>query len=173
MRPTPCMYADFGELVNGRCSAQNGPVADFHVSAQNNGVDNHAVIADMAVVRNVHIRHQEAIGADLRLAGSNRPLVDRDTFPDSRVIADHRESLFSVEFQVLGNSGDTCSRKIRQFLPIRAPSKMVTFDPIQVPSPISTFLWITAKGSITTLGAIFASGWTYASGCIIRSFTAC
>ena len=39
---------------------------------------------------------------------------------------------------------------IEQFLPIRAPSKIVTLDPIHVPSPITTFLSIVEKGSITT-----------------------
>jgi riboflavin synthase alpha subunit len=46
----------------------------------------------------------------------------------------------------------TAPGKILQFLPIRAPSIMVTLDPIQVPEPILTSLCIVEKGSITIDG---------------------
>jgi len=39
-----------------------------------------------------------------------------------------------------GGAETTAPGNIRQFLPIRAPSMMVTFEPIQVPSPITTSL---------------------------------
>src|SRR5476651_1115414 len=61
----------------------------------------------------------------------------------------------------------TAPGKIRQFLPMRAPSIMVTLDPIHVPSPISTSLCMVTKGSITTLSAILACGCIYAKGWII------
>src|SRR5476651_1513979 len=70
-------------------------------------------------------------------------------------------------FKSCGGADITAPGKIRQFLPMRAPSIMVLFDPTQVPSPISTSLWMVTNGSITTLSAILACGCIYANGWII------
>src|SRR3569833_257260 len=70
-------------------------------------------------------------------------------------------------FRSCGGADITAPGKIRQFLPIRAPSIMVLFEPTQVPSPISTSLWIVTNGSITTLSAIRACGCMYAKGWIM------
>src|ERR1700693_435540 len=70
-------------------------------------------------------------------------------------------------FKSCGGAEITAPGKIRQFLPIRAPSMMVLFDPIQVPSPTSTSLCMVTNGSITTLSAILACGCMYANGWIM------
>src|ERR1700733_630181 len=70
-------------------------------------------------------------------------------------------------FRSWGGADTTAPGKIRQFLPIRAPSIMVLFEPIQVPSPTSTSLCMVTNGSITTLSAILACGCIYAKGWII------
>src|SRR5688572_6191514 len=63
-----------------------------------------------------------------------------------------------------GIAAMTAPGKIRQFLPTRAPSIMVTLLPIQVPSPISTFWCMTLNGSTFTLVASLAFGWMYVWG---------
>src|ERR1700733_9886080 len=70
-------------------------------------------------------------------------------------------------FKSCGGAETTAPGKIRQFLPIRAPSIMVLFEPIQVPSPTSTSLCMVTNGSITTLSAILACGCIYARGWIM------
>src|SRR3954468_12337832 len=70
-------------------------------------------------------------------------------------------------FRSCGGADITAPGKIRQFLPMRAPSIIVVFEPIQVPSPTSTSLWMVTNGSITTLSAILACGCIYANGWIM------
>src|SRR5476651_2312391 len=70
-------------------------------------------------------------------------------------------------FKSCGGAEITAPGKIRQFLPIRAPSIITLLEPIQVPSPTSTSLCMVTKGSITTLSAILACGCIYANGWII------
>src|SRR5476649_2439498 len=70
-------------------------------------------------------------------------------------------------FRSCGGAETTAPGKIRQFLPMRAPSIITELEPIQVPSPISTSLCMVTKGSITTLSAILACGCIYANGWII------
>src|SRR5476651_1810055 len=70
-------------------------------------------------------------------------------------------------FKSCGGAEITAPGKIRQFLPMRAPSMMVLFEPIQVPSPTSTSLCMVTNGSITTLSAILACGCIYANGWIM------
>ena len=53
-------------------------------------------------------------------------------------------------FKSWGIADMTVPGKILQFLPILAPSMMVTLEPIQVPSPISTSPAMVVKGSTIT-----------------------
>ena len=73
-------------------------------------------------------------------------------------------------FRSWGIADITAPGKIVQFLPILAPSIMVTLEPIHVPSPIKTSLLMVVNGSTTTFFAIFAPGWTYAKGWFISYF---
>src|SRR5438477_386293 len=75
-----------------------------------------------------------------------------------------------LNFKSCGIADITAPGNIRQFLPMRAPSIMLTLDPIQEPSPISTSLWMVTNGSITTLSAIFACGCIYANGWIMLTY---
>src|SRR5271165_4031994 len=70
-------------------------------------------------------------------------------------------------FKSCGGAEITAPGKMRQFLPMRAPSMIVLLEPIQVPSPTSTSLCMVTKGSITTLSAILAWGCIYAKGWIM------
>jgi hypothetical protein len=59
-------------------------------------------------------------------------------------------------FKSCGIAEITVPGKILQFLPILAPSIMVTLGPIQVPSPISTSAAMVVKGSMVTSLPILA-----------------
>ena len=60
------MRADFHVLVDRRKAAEDHPVADLHVSAQRGTVGEHGLAADLTIVADMRIRHEEVVVADTR-----------------------------------------------------------------------------------------------------------
>src|SRR5580692_2225859 len=58
------VIADLGELVHGRESPHDHPVAELDVAAQGGAIRKHDLIAEPAVVRHVRIGHQQVVVAD-------------------------------------------------------------------------------------------------------------
>ncbi len=53
---------DGAELMHAGQPAQDGPVAYPHMPAQLHAVGQDGVVADMAIMRNVHIGHDPVVG---------------------------------------------------------------------------------------------------------------
>ncbi len=134
-------------------SSENNMIPNTDVSSKCTAIRKNTIISDKAIVCNVAIGHNEtitsyfghlSIGSALLMVTHSRmvvlsPITARVSSP--------------LNFRSCGTAAITDPGKILQFLPILAPSIMVTFDPIQVPSPISTLLSIEVNGSITTFFA--------------------
>ena len=62
--------------------------------------DDHAV-ADVTVVREVHVRHQEAVLPDRRLERLRRSAIDRGVFADRRAVADLDRRRLALVLEIL------------------------------------------------------------------------
>lgn len=94
---------DFYELVDGRHSTQYGVIVNFYVSGNVDAVGEYALVAYDAVVRYVHVCHQQTIRADLCLARSRSTSVDGTVFAYDGVVTNDKLGLFALELQVLWN----------------------------------------------------------------------
>lgn len=94
--------SDAAELVDGAIAADDGLILDFHVAGQQRAVDQRHAVADLAIVSDVAVGHQE-----IPVADGGRPLlggpVDRDSFADDVVLTDQGPLPVGrrVEFTVL------------------------------------------------------------------------
>src|SRR5215472_1174502 len=99
------------ELVHRRERAQADVIFDRHMSGQRGTIRQDAVIAHVAVVRNVHIRHQQVVRPDRRdPAAARSPPADRHAFPDRVLIADHSLGRLAVVLQILRGHPDRAER---------------------------------------------------------------
>ena len=96
------------ELVPLGATADNGPVV--HVGLAGNPYETHedAVVPHPAVVRNMHIGHNQHVVSDLRhaLSAGLRPAVDGGAFADGHPVSDFHPGHFPFELEVLGNGAD-------------------------------------------------------------------
>ncbi len=99
------MGADAAELVHGRMTAQNRPVAHFHLAGQRNPVDQHAVVAHHAVVSDMHVCHHERIASHDGHAFGRRTAVDGGTLPDRRSVSHHGRRILAPELEILRQTG--------------------------------------------------------------------
>src|SRR5690606_33974346 len=92
---------DFDELVNGAGAANKGVIADFHVSAQLDGIGQNYLIAYNTVVGDMGVSHQHTpIADDGFLILATGP-VHGNAFPNDAAIADTHPSGFSRKLQIL------------------------------------------------------------------------
>src|SRR5688500_10415494 len=95
---------DLHELMHRGQPGEDRAVLHRHVTRQLRGVrDDHAV-SDVAVVREVHVRHQEAPLPDGRLERLGGAAIDRRVLADTGAVADLDPRLLALELQVLGVS---------------------------------------------------------------------
>src|SRR3970282_209769 len=99
--------ADVHELVYQGGRAQNGPVAHVHVARELAGIGEDRLAADLAVVREVHVRHDPVVVAHARHARvARRAAVDGDVFAYRVAVADLHGRVFAAIFLVLRRRAD-------------------------------------------------------------------
>ncbi len=97
---------DADELLHGHVAFQNSPVADGDVPSKVHAVGDHHVVAHQAIVRQMHVGHQQAVlpyGGALPVGGA---AVDGDALAHGGAIPDFGGGFFAGEFEVLRNGGD-------------------------------------------------------------------
>jgi hypothetical protein len=92
---------DAHELVHRRQPGHDHLVLDGHVPGELRSVDQDHAVADVAIVREVHVRHDEARLAHRRAIGLGRAAVDVRVLADRRVVADLDPGLLALELEVL------------------------------------------------------------------------
>src|SRR5688572_25478416 len=96
------MPADLHELVDGHQPRKDRAIFDGDVAGQLRPVRDDDAIAKVTVVREVHVRHEEAVLPHGRAKGLRRPAVDRGVFTDPRAFTDLDPGLLALELEVLG-----------------------------------------------------------------------
>src|SRR5688572_8675688 len=80
---------DLAELVDRGVAGQDHPVAELHVAGECRAVRHDALAADDAVVRDVRVRHEQAVVTDRgHAAAARRAAVDRAELPEHVAVAD-------------------------------------------------------------------------------------
>src|SRR5436190_15211904 len=94
--------ADVHELVHQRGRTEDRPVADDDVAGELAGVGENGLVADLAVVREVHVGHDPVLVAQPRDAGiERRAAVDGHVLADGVVVADLHAGVLAGVFLVL------------------------------------------------------------------------
>src|SRR5699024_9413772 len=93
---------DLAELVHARIAGHDHPVADLDVPGQGRIIGKDGVVADDAVVRDVHVGQKPVVVADARDAATafSAP-VHRDEIPKHVVVADFQARRLTGVFLVL------------------------------------------------------------------------
>ena len=82
------------------------------MASQSGSISHDHIVGDSAVMRDVGIRHDQAVASHARNATSaRRAAVDRYTFANHVVVADFESRLFAFELQVLRLETYGCKRK--------------------------------------------------------------
>src|SRR5207253_5243946 len=83
--------ADAHEMMYRTQRADIGPVFDRDMSAERSGVRHDDVAADLAIMRDVRIGHDQVVIADLREAAAlRRATIDRHELANLVVVADFK-----------------------------------------------------------------------------------
>ena len=91
--------------------ADVGEVLDRHVAAERRRVAEDGVVADVAVVGDVDVGHEDVAIADRRhAAAAARAAVDRHELAEDVAPADHEARLLAAKLQVLRNQPDRRER---------------------------------------------------------------
>ncbi|MNM83259.1 hypothetical protein D3C81_953150 [compost metagenome] len=97
------MRTDMAELMDQGEAGEDRPVADVHMPGQRGVVDQDAVVADHAVVTDVHVGHQQVVVADGGLVAIlHGTAMDGDTLADHVVIADDQPGRLALVLQIGG-----------------------------------------------------------------------
>ena len=82
-------------------------IPDGNMSGKRRGVSHDDVIADVTIMRHVHVGHQKIMPADRRDAATERrPAVHRHVLPQNIFIADTHARRLIMILEVLGRSPD-------------------------------------------------------------------
>ena len=101
-----CVRTDAHELVDRHEPADDGPVVDGDVSGHLDRIRDDDVVADDAIVRDVHVRHEKASRPDGRLPGGGAASIDRAILADDRTAPDFHPGFLALVLQVLGVVAD-------------------------------------------------------------------
>ena len=100
---------DIDELVDCGKSTHDHLVSDNDVTGQGRGVGQDVVVADDAVMSDMGVSHHQVVRTNLGHASSTfSATVDGGKFADLVAISDLEPGLFTVKFEVLRFSSDTC-----------------------------------------------------------------
>ena len=101
------VVADAAELVHADEAAEDHLVADFHVPGERGVVREHALVADDAIVRHVHVGQQPVAVADAGDAAAGAgAAADGREFAHDVVVADVQLGALAREFLVLRVAAD-------------------------------------------------------------------
>ena len=94
--------SDLGELVNRGHAAHRHPIANLDVTAERRAIRHHNLIAQLTIVRDMRIRHQQIVVADARHALIvRRAAIHCDGFTKHIAVADLEAGRLAVVFLVL------------------------------------------------------------------------
>ena len=105
------MATDMAELVHEGASTDDGEVIDYDLSGQLGGIGHDDVIAQLAVVCDVAVRHDEVVVTDDGFAFTEGSAVHGNELTDVAVVPDDGPGLFTVELKVLRDATDGCMRE--------------------------------------------------------------
>src|SRR5688572_6637733 len=94
---TMCTNPD--ELRNTHISFQDSPVFDGDMTRQVDGVGKNYIIANDAIVCNMHISHQKTIISNHSFAQSQCAFVNSYHFTDGTIVAELCSCVFTLVFQ--------------------------------------------------------------------------
>src|SRR3954464_15281346 len=95
--------------MDGTGAGNDRPVLHGYVSSELNDVRQDDVITDVAVVPEMHVRHQQTILPNRRLEGLSSSTVDRRVLADDGVIPDFHGRFFTGVLQVLRRPAEYAS----------------------------------------------------------------
>ncbi len=99
--------ADAAELVHGRKGADGGEIFHGDVAGQSGAVGENGLVADVAIMRDVRVGHEQAAAADGGgAAAADCAAADGDVFAESIFVADDEMGFFAGKFQILGIAAD-------------------------------------------------------------------
>src|SRR5438105_14391159 len=81
--------------------ADDGPIVDRDVPGHLDRVRDDDVVANDAIVRDVHVRHEKAARPDRRLSGRRATPIDRAVFPNDRSAPDFHPGFLALVLEVL------------------------------------------------------------------------
>src|SRR2546428_7635876 len=97
-----CFAADATELMDAGVSADVGAIFDDHVARKRRSIGHDHVVAEKAIMSDVHLSHHETIVAGFGQAASARgTAMNRNKLPDAVAPADFRFGSFACELQIL------------------------------------------------------------------------
>ena len=105
------MAADMAELVHEGATTDDGKVIDYDLSGQLGRIGHDDVIAQLAVVCDVAVRHDEVVVSDDGFAFTEGSAVDGNELTDVAVVPDDGPGLFTVELKVLRDATDGSMRE--------------------------------------------------------------
>src|SRR5262249_34327954 len=80
---------------------ETGTVLDGHVSRELRAVRDEDAVANVAIMREVHVRHDEAALADARLERRRGAAIDGRVLAHRTALADFDEGLLTLELEIL------------------------------------------------------------------------
>ena len=99
------------ELMHGRHSTDNSEIIHYDLTGQLTSIRDNAIIPDLAVMRNMHVGHDQTIAPDFSYPLSGSTSIYSRTLPDGRVITNLDDCLPSLEFKILRNGRNNSPRK--------------------------------------------------------------
>jgi hypothetical protein len=110
--------AGFGFQNQRRRAADHRMVADAHMAAHDRIVGNDHMIAELAVMRDMHHRHQQTVRADTRGAkAGDGAAMDRAMLADLRARADLAARRLALVFEVLRRQTHRAEREQHRVRP--------------------------------------------------------
>jgi hypothetical protein len=98
--------ADAHELVHERSAAEDRPVFHGDVACHLHGVRENDAIADLAIMRDMRVRHEQAVAADARRAAGFAREVRGHVLAHHRPIADHEVRRLAAVLEILRRAAD-------------------------------------------------------------------
>jgi len=89
------------KLVHSGYSADGGIIMHMHMPGKLHHIGNHAEAADLAVVSNVHVFHQQIIAAHHGIFFHHIATVNSNKFTDGVIAANAQTRSFAFKLQIL------------------------------------------------------------------------
>ena len=134
--------SDRRELVHGDEAGEDRLLVDRHVAGELRPIRDDDAVADVTIVGEVHVRHEEAVLPDRRLERLGRSAIDRGVFANGRAVADFDGRVLALVFEILRiaaeHRADADLHARRRAMTLRsriARGEMTQPSPTMQPSP--------------------------------------